>query len=69
MAKAQEKGVKIHLPTDFITGDKFASDAQVATATIESGIPDGWMGLDVGPRTASEFGAVILKAKTIVWNG
>ena len=40
MDKAASKGVKIHLPVDFITGDKFAEDATVGTATVESGIPD-----------------------------
>ena len=48
MKKAEERGVKIHLPTDFITADKFAPDATVGTATLESGIPDGHLGLDIG---------------------
>ena len=43
--KAKEKNVQIHLPTDFITGDKFAEDAATGTATVESGIPDDWLGL------------------------
>ena len=43
MEKAKEKGVQIHLPTDFVTADKFAEDAASGTATIESGIPDDWM--------------------------
>lgn len=43
MEKAEKKGVKIHLPEDFVTGDKFADDAAVGTATVSSGIPDGWM--------------------------
>ena len=41
--KAKTRGVNLHLPCDFITGDKFADDAQTATATVSSGIPDGWM--------------------------
>ena len=43
--KAREKNVKIHLPTDFVTGEKFAEDTATGTATVESGIPDDWMGL------------------------
>ncbi|KAH9495722.1 hypothetical protein Btru_016135 [Bulinus truncatus] len=67
--KAKEKGVPLHLPSDFITGDKFAEDAKTATATVASGIPEGWMGLDVGYKTNEEFTNVIERAKTIVWNG
>ena len=43
MEKAEKNNVQIHLPVDFVTGDKFAEDATVGTATKESGIPDGWM--------------------------
>merc|ERR1712141_219954 len=69
MAKAAKNKVKIHLPSDFVTGDKFAADAKVGAATIESGIPDGWMGLDAGPKSVQLFKEVIGRAKTIVWNG
>jgi len=69
VAKAKEKGVRIHLPVDFITGDKFAPDANTGTATVESGIPDGWEGFDCGPKTRELFAKVIASAKTIVWNG
>ena len=51
MEKAAAKNVKMHLPVDFVTADKFAPDAQVGAATVESGIPDGWMGLDSGPKS------------------
>lgn len=53
--KAKKNNVQIHLPVDFVTGDKFAENAAVGNADIESGIPDGWMGLDVGPRTRELF--------------
>ena len=69
VAKAKEKGVRVHLPVDFITGDKFAPDAATGTATVESGIPDGWEGFDCGPKTREIFAKVIASAKTIVWNG
>ncbi|GAB6030137.1 phosphoglycerate kinase [Chamberlinius hualienensis] len=67
--KADKNGVKLHLPVDFITGDKFAENADVGYATIEEGIPDGWLGLDVGPKSSLQFAEVIGNAKTIVWNG
>jgi len=67
--KAKAKGVALHLPVDFVIGDKFAEDATVGIATIESGIPAGHMGLDVGPKTTATFVEAVLRAKTIVWNG
>ena len=69
VAKSKEKGVRIHLPVDFITGDKFAPDSNLGSATVESGIPDGWEGFDCGPKTRELFAKVIASAKTIVWNG
>ena len=69
VAKAKEKGVRIHLPVDFITGDKFSPDSNLGSATVESGIPDGWEGFDCGPKTCELFAKVISSSKTIVWNG
>lgn len=69
LEKAKEKNVQIHLPTDFVTGDKFGEDANTGTATIESGIPDEWMGLDCGPNSVAEFREAVKRAKLIVWNG
>ena len=69
MAKAQAKGVKIHLPVDYICADRFAEDASSKPADDASGIPAGWMGLDVGPKTQELFAAAIARAKTIIWNG
>jgi len=69
MEKASKNGVKIHLPVDFVTGDKFDANAQVGSATVEEGIPDNWMGLDAGPKSVELFKEVIGRAKTIVWNG
>ena len=67
--KAEEKKVLIHLPVDFITADKFAEDAQLGSATIESGIPSGWLGLDCGLQSSKNFHEVVLRAKTVIWNG
>lgn len=69
MDKAKEKGVKIHLPVDFIAADKFDPEANTQPADASAGIPDGWMGLDCGPKSIELFTEVILRAKTIVWNG
>lgn len=69
MDKAKAKNVTIHLPVDFVTGDKFAEDASVGAATLESGIPADHLGLDIGPKTEEIFSAAVLRAKTIVWNG
>lgn len=69
LEKAGSNGVKMHLPCDFVTADKFTEDAAVGSATIESGIPDGWLGLDIGETSCKQFKAVIESAKTIVWNG
>lgn len=67
--KAEKNKVNIILPVDFVTADKFDEKAKVGSATIETGIPDGWMGLDVGPKTNEEFKRNIQRAKVIVWNG
>ncbi|KAF8810705.1 phosphoglycerate kinase [Phlegmacium glaucopus] len=67
--KANKNNVKLVLPVDYITGDKFAKDAKLGTATDEEGIPDGWMGLDVGPKSRELFRSTVLQAKTILWNG
>jgi len=69
MAKAKANNVQIHLPVDFVTADKFAEDAAVGAATMEDGVPDGWMGLDCGPASNTMFAEVVGRAKTIVWNG
>lgn len=69
MGKAEKRGVQIHLPEDFVTGDKFAEDAQVGEATVATGIQDPFMGLDCGPTSVAKFEATIARAKLIVWNG
>ncbi|XP_016991256.2 phosphoglycerate kinase [Drosophila rhopaloa] len=67
--KAKKNNVQLHLPVDFVCGDKFAENAVVSEATVEGGIPDGHMGLDVGPKTRELFAAPIARSKLIVWNG
>ncbi|KAI9471491.1 phosphoglycerate kinase [Coemansia sp. RSA 989] len=67
--KAKKNNVELVLPTDFVTADKFAADANTGYATVSGGIPDGWLGLDVGSESVKAYSAAIAKAKTIVWNG
>ncbi|KAJ3120335.1 phosphoglycerate kinase [Nowakowskiella sp. JEL0407] len=69
VAKAAEKGVKLHFPVDYVTADKFSKDAEVGSATDESGIPEGWMGLDIGPKSIEIFTAAVAGANTVLWNG
>jgi phosphoglycerate kinase len=69
MEKAKAKDVKIHLPVDFVCGDNFEADAKSQTVDDKQGIPAGWIGLDVGPKSRELFAEVISRAKTIIWNG
>ena len=69
LEKAKQKGVKIYLPCDFITADKFSADAATGYATKDQGIPAGWMGLDCGEKSNKVFAEVVLASKTILWNG
>ncbi|KAK9478666.1 phosphoglycerate kinase [Lipomyces japonicus] len=67
--KAKEHNVKVVLPVDYVTGDKFSKDATVGYATDESGISDGLIGLDIGEKSAQLFADTVKDAKTILWNG
>uniref|UniRef100_A0A0K0F102 Phosphoglycerate kinase n=1 Tax=Strongyloides venezuelensis TaxID=75913 RepID=A0A0K0F102_STRVS len=69
MDKAKQKNVMIHLPTDFVVANKFSENATFGTADIKTGIKDGWMGLDIGPKTCETFNAAVAMSKTIIWNG
>ena len=68
LQKAADKGVKLLLPVDTVIADRFAPDAD--TAVVEAGkIPDGWQGLDIGPRTVEQYCAAVADAGTVIWNG
>jgi phosphoglycerate kinase len=67
-AKAKEKGVAFLLPTDVVVADKFAADANSQTVSVEN-IPDGWMGLDIGPESVKLFQEALADCKTVIWNG
>lgn len=66
--QAKEKGVKVHLPVDVVAADAFSNDANTQVVDIYH-IPDGWEGLDAGPKTNVGFSFVIAQSKTILWNG
>ncbi|HET9825454.1 MAG TPA: phosphoglycerate kinase [Chitinophagaceae bacterium] len=68
LAKAEAKGVCIHLPSDSLIADNFSNDAETSTAPSNN-IPDGWMGLDIGVNACEQFCNVIMHSKTILWNG
>ena len=65
---AKEKGVEVHLPVDVIAASQFSETATTQISPITE-IPEGWMGLDSGPQSNSNFENVILQSKTILWNG
>ncbi|MEA5499796.1 phosphoglycerate kinase [Limnoraphis robusta Tam1] len=67
-AKAKEKGVTMLLPTDVIVADKFDAEANSQTVSVEA-IPDGWMGLDIGPDAVKVFQDALADCKTVIWNG
>lgn len=68
LKQAKEKGVEVHIPVDVIAADDFSNDANTQTVDINA-IPDGWEGVDAGPKSRENFDAVANKCKTILWNG
>ncbi len=67
-AKAKEKGVEMLLPTDVVVADKFDAEANTQIVSVEA-IPDGWMGLDIGPDSAKVFQDALADCQTVIWNG
>lgn len=68
LKQAKEKGVQIHIPVDVVTADSFSNDANTQIVDVNQ-IPDGWQGLDAGPKTLEIIKRIILDSKTILWNG
>lgn len=66
--KAEKLNVKVHFPLDVVAADKFAEDAKTQIVPVNE-IPDGWQGLDIGPKTEIAFSFIIMQCKTILWNG
>ncbi len=69
VAKAAQRNVELIFPIDFICADKFAPDANTQPGDLATGIPDGWEGLDAGPKSIELYRNAILSSKTIIWNG
>lgn len=68
VTRAKQNGVEIVIPIDVVVADKFAADANHKVVDVAQ-IPEGWMGLDIGPKTVQQFSAALEDAKTVVWNG
>ncbi len=68
LKQAKEKGVQVHIPIDVVAADDFSNDANTQILDITQ-IPDGWQGLDAGPKSREIFNDVVNKCKTILWNG
>lgn len=66
--QAKAKGVELHLPVDAVVAKEFSKDAETQVVDIDA-IPEGWMGLDIGPKTVAQFEEVIKSSKLIIWNG
>merc|ERR1711974_530515 len=69
MEKAKKLGVEIILPIDFVVSSKFGEDGEIKSATKESGIPEGFMALDCGPKSIEANAKAVMESKTIIWNG
>ncbi|MBP0000054.1 MAG: phosphoglycerate kinase [Cyanobacteria bacterium SID2] len=67
-AKAKERGVELLLPTDVVVADNFAADANAQTVSVDA-IPEGWMGLDIGPDSVKTFQEALADCKSVIWNG
>ncbi len=68
MAKAKERGVKMHLPSDAVVADAFSETANTDQCAANA-VPDGWMALDIGPESITTFSDAVLRSKTLLWNG
>ncbi|HBZ83629.1 MULTISPECIES: phosphoglycerate kinase [Brevibacillus] len=68
MEQAKERGVQLLMPVDVVVADRFAADAEKKVVAIDA-IPEGWMALDIGPKTVEQYHSVIVESKTVVWNG
>ena len=72
LKQAADRGVKFLLPVDSVVADKFPAEkdaSDIQTQVVEGDIPDGWMGLDIGPKSIALFSEAVKAAKTVVWNG
>ncbi len=68
MKIADKRGIKVHIPSDAVIADKFANDAKTQKVEADD-IPEGWLGLDIGPDSIADFRKIVENAKTVLWNG
>lgn len=68
LKQAKAKNVQVHIPVDVVAADKFSNDANTQIVDIDK-IPDGWEGVDAGPKSIAMFHDIVMKSKTILWNG
>lgn len=68
LGKAKENNVKVYLPSDVIIAESFSNDAEKKESDIYT-IPEGWMGMDAGPKSRDQFNDILLNSRTILWNG
>jgi phosphoglycerate kinase len=66
--EAKARGVKLHIPTDAVVADAFAENANTDQCAADA-VPDGWMALDIGPKSVEAFRAAVLRSRTLLWNG
>lgn len=69
LSDAEARGVELVVPTDLVIADAFSPDANTEIVTVDAGVPDGWMGLDIGPASAAHFAHLVEDSATVVWNG
>ena len=67
--EAADRGVELVLPTDLVVAEQFSASSPTRVVTVAEGVPDGWMGLDIGPESAAAFASLVEASKTVVWNG
>jgi phosphoglycerate kinase len=69
LERAEQEGVMVFLPEDLTVASEFKADAEHKVVSVEEGVPDGWMALDIGPKTMKTYDLAIVRSNTVVWNG
>jgi len=69
LEQARARGVEVFLPLDLVVAPEIKEEAPRKVVSVEEGVPEGWMALDIGPRTAQKYGGIIRQCRTVLWNG
>jgi len=69
LEQARDRGVEVFLPLDLVVAPEIKEEAPRKVVSVEEGVPEGWMALDIGPRTAQKYGEIIRQCRTVLWNG